>query len=253
MNCARTRQMLDAWFDRELDAATSAEFAQHLATCPVCSALRADREALRETLKGHAPYFAAPASLRPAVMRQLAAVQDQRPSVTRRTPWWQAFLLAAFAATASSLLTVWMLRVPLESTLSPWQEQVVTRHVASLRDPQQRIQIASSDRHNIKPWFNGKLDFAPTVVDLSADGYVLLGARLEQIEQQPAAALVYQVGRHFISVFMTRAALAEPVTITTLHGFSVATWAAGGVRFAAVADTDVGEIKRFAGLVQALH
>ena len=253
MSCARTRQMLDAWFDQELDAATSAEFAQHLATCPACSALRADREALRKTLKDHAPYFAAPASLRPAVMRQLAAAQDQRLPTTRRTPWWQAFLLATFAATASSLLTVWMLRAPMENALSPWQEQVVTRHVASMRDPQHRVDVASSDRHNVKPWFNGKLDFAPTVVDLSADGYVLLGARLEQIEQQPAAALVYQAGKHSISVFMTRATLAEPVVIKIIRGFSVATWAAGGVRFAAVADTDVGEIKRFAGLIQAPH
>lgn len=253
MSCARTRQMLDAWFDQELDAATSAEFAQHLAVCPVCSALRVDREDLRKTLKTSAPYFAAPQSLRPAVMRQLMAVQKKRLPPFRRAPWWQSLLLMTFAATASSLLTVWMLRAPVESALSPWQEQVVARHVASLRDPQQQIQVASSDRHNIKPWFNGKLDFAPTVADLSAEGFVLLGARLEQIEQQPAAALVYQARKHSISVFMTRALLAQPVTITTMRGFSVATWTAGGVRFAAVADTDIGEMKRFAALVQAPH
>lgn len=250
MSCARTRQMLDAWFDQELDAATSVEFAQHLATCPACSALRVDREALRQTLKASAPHFAAPPSLRPAVMRQLAAVQDQRlPG--RPAPWWPAFLLATFAAAASSLLTVWMLRVPMGSALSPWPEQVVNHHVASLRYPQQRIQIASSDRHNIKPWFNGKVDFAPTVADLSVDGYVLLGARLEQIEQLPVAALVYQLRDHPVSLFMTRATLEEPVSITTIHGFSVATWAEGGVRFSVVADTDVGEVKRFAKLVQA--
>ena len=250
MTCARTRQMLDAWFDQELDAATSAEFAQHLATCPACSALRSDREALRKTLKTSAPYFAAPASLRPAVMRQLAAVQETRLPVLRRTPWWQPFLLATFAATASALLTVWMLHAPLDNAISPWQEQVVARHVAGLADPKQRIQIASSDRHNIKPWFNGKLDFAPTVADLSTEGFVLLGARLEQIGQQPAAALIYQAREHSISLFMTRSAQTEPITIKTIRGFHVARWASGGVRFAAVADTDVREIERFAGLVQ---
>ena len=249
MTCARTRQMLDAWFDQELDAATSAEFAQHLAACPACSALRVEREALRKTLKTSAPYFAAPASLRPAVMRQLAALQDKRP-VTRRTPWWQMIGLATFASVASALLTVWMLRAPLENAISPWQEQVVARHVAGLADPQQRIQVASSDRHNIKPWFNGKLDFAPTVADLSAEGFVLLGARLEQIERQPSAALIYQAREHSISLFMTRSAQTEPITIKTIRGFHVAGWAAGGVRFAAVADTDVREMERFVALVQ---
>ena len=134
--------------------------------------------------------------------------------------------------------------------MSPWQEQVVARHIASLGDAQLEIQVASSDRHNIKPWFNGKLDFAPTVADLSAEGYVLLGARVEQIERQPAAAVVYQMRKHSISLFMTRTTLAEPVAFKTLHGFSVATWATDGVRFAAVADTDAGEMKRFAGLLQ---
>lgn len=127
------------------------------------------------------------------------------------------------------------------------------RHVAGLAHPQQRIQIASSDRHNIKPWFNGKLDFAPTVADLSAEGFVLLGARVEQIEQQPAAALIYQAREHSISLFMTRSAQTEPISIKTIRGFNVARWAAGGVRFAAVADTDVREIERFAGLVQTPH
>lgn len=250
MTCARTRQMLDAWFDGELDAATSAEFAQHLSACPACSALRTDREALRKTLKTSAPYFTAPASLRPAVMRQLAAAQDTRPA-TRRAPWWQMIGLATFASLASALLTVWMLHAPLDNAISPWQELVVARHVAGLADPQQQIQIASSDRHNIKPWFNGKLDFAPTVADLSAEGFVLLGARLEQIEQQPAAALIYQAREHSISLFMTRSAQPEAMTIKTVRGFHVARWVVGGVRFAAVADTDVREIERFAGLVQA--
>jgi len=250
MSCARTRQMLDAWFDQELDTATSTEFAEHLATCPACSALRADREALRQTLKTRAPYFAAPASLRPAVMRQLSSAQNP-PSVARRAPWWQMMGLATFAATVSSLLTVWMLRSPMENTVLPWQEQVVTHHVASLADPQHRIEIASNNRHNIKPWFNGKVDFAPTVADLSADGYVLLGARLDQRGPQPTAALIYQLREHTFSLFMTRATQAEPVMIKTVRGFSVATWASGGVRFAAVADADVREIRRFAGLVQA--
>ena len=252
MTCARTRQMLDAWFDQELDAATSAEFVQHLAACPACSALRADREALRKTLKSSAPYFAAPASLRPAVIRMLDAAQQKpaRPQPSRRSSWWQVLALTGCSAAASALLTVWMLRAPVDGAFSPWREQVVAQHVTSLGDPAHLIQVASTDRHTVKPWFQGKLDFAPTVADLSADGYLLLGARLDRLEQQPTAVLVYQAREHPISLFMTRAAVTEPITIKTIRGFSVATWAAGGVRFAAVADTDVREMERFVALVQ---
>jgi len=246
--------MLDAWIDQELDSATSAELAKHLLTCPVCSALRADREALRKRVKAVAPHFAAPALLRPAVMRRLAAVRDKGLPSARNASWWQVAALSTSAAAASALLTVWMLRAPAEGAASPsWREQVVARHAAGLGDPQRTIEVASSDRHAIKPWFHGKIDFAPTVADLSAEGYVLLGARLERLEQQPVAALIYQLREHPLSLFMTRAARAEPVTIQTVRGFSVATWASGGVRFAAVADTDVREMERFAGLVQVPH
>lgn len=254
MSCAQTRQMLDAWIDRELDAATSAKLAEHLSTCPACNAMRTDREILRKNIKTGATYFNAPASLRTAVKRELAAVQNSRPPLLRRgTSWWQMATLATSAVIASSLLTVWMLRAPVESALLSWPEQAVARHVAGLSDPRRMIEVTSTDRHTIKPWFHGKVDFAPTVADLFAEGYVLSGARLERLERQPTAALVYQLREHPVSLFMTRATLAEPVMIKIIRGFSVATWATGGVRFVAVADTDVGEIKRFAGLVQASH
>lgn len=253
MTCARNRQMLDAWIDQELDSATCAELAQHVAACTVCSTLLAERQALRQRIKSNAPYFAAPASLRPAVIRALEAAQQKpsRPQPARRPSRWQVLALTGCSAVASALLTVWMLRAPVDSTFSPWPEQVVAHHVASLGDPRHMIEVASTDRHTIKPWFHGKLDFAPMVADLSADGYVLQGARQERLDPQPTAALVYQWREHPITLFMTRTALAEPITIKTIRGFSVATWAAGGVRFAAVADTDVREMERFARLLQA--
>ena len=251
MTCARSRQMLDAWIDEELDAVTSSELARHVAGCPACSALQIRRETLRKSIKSGARYYVAPATLKPAVMRQLAAIQQARVLPARRASWWQVAAFATSAAALSSLFTVWMLKVPAENAPdSPWREQIVAHYVASLTDPRQMIEITSSDQHTVKPWFHGKLGFAPTVVDLAAQGYVLRGARLDRFEQQPAAVLVYQLREHPINLFMTRAAHNEPVAIHNLRGFSVAIWASDGVRFAAVADTDAREIERFAGLVQ---
>ncbi len=252
MSCARTRQMLDAWIDQELDPATHAALVQHAATCPSCSTLRADRESLLAEIRTGAACFPAPAALRPAVMRRLAETREPRPPAARRTGWWQMAALAISAATLSSLFTLWLTRAPAEDApSSAWTVNAVARHVAILGDPAHLIEVVSSDRHTVKPWFHGKLDFAPTVADLSGEGYVLLGGRLERRAQRPTAALVYQVREHPISLFMDHAEFTQPVAIKTVRGFSVATWAAGGVRFAVVADTDVVEMERFARLVQA--
>ena len=254
MTCARTRQMLDAWIDQELDPASSSELARHVAGCPACSALQTERDAMRGSMKSGMRYYVAPASLRPAVLRQLKAAQPVRVPEARRATWWQMAAFATSAAVLSSLFTVWMLRAPVESLLaSPWREQVVAHHVASLTDPRHMMEVSSSDQHTVKPWFHGKLDFAPTVVDLAAQGYVLRGARLDRFEQMPAAALVYQLREHPINLFMTRAAHGEPLTLHNLRGFNIATWASDGVRFAAVADTDAREMERFAGLLQTPH
>ncbi len=252
MSCVRSRQMLDAWIDGELDPATSAELGQHFTICAACSTLRDDRVALRKRVKAGSTYFETPPQLGSAVMQRLAALQEARPSPLRRVSWWQAVALAAAVAVVSSALTFTIMRAPVDTVASlPWQEQVVARHIAGLSDPRHLIEVTSSDRHTVKPWFQGKTDFAPSVVDLTANGYALLGARLEQFGPQPAAVLVYKLREHPTSLFMTRSAMEEPMALKTVRGFSTATWAAGGVRFAAVADSDSHEIERFAGLIKA--
>ena len=182
MNCARTRQMLDAWLDHELDRATGAELVQHLDTCTLCATLRAEREALRANLKSAAPYFHAPPELRPGVKRALLAAQQQRSPPRRAASWWQVAAYAGAAAAASALLTVWMLRVPGDAQQQPWIEQAVARHISALSDAKNLIEVASSDRHVVKPWFQGKLDFAPAAPDLARHGFALYGARLERLE-----------------------------------------------------------------------
>ena len=252
MSCARTRQIHDAWIDGELDPVTSAELAQHFTFCTACSTLRDSRVALQKRVKTGSTYFETPPQLEPAIVRRLAALQETRPSSLRQVSWWQAVALAAAVAVVSSALTFTITRAPVDTVVSlPWPEQVVARHTAALRDPRHLIEVASSDRHTVKPWFQGKTDFAPTVLDLSANGYALLGARLERFGPQPAAILVYKLREHLISLFMERSAIDEPLAVKTMSGFSTATWAAGGIRFAAVADSDSHEIERFAGLVKA--
>ena len=263
-NCLRTRQMLDGWLDGELDPATGDEIARHVAQCPGCLALRSERERLRTSLRAAAPRFVAPVALRQSVLRALRAEQapriggnldsgaHKRPPAARLLSWWHAFVLAGAASAATALVTEMLVRAPVDAgTNESPREQVVTRHIASLAGAH-LIDVASSDSHVVKPWFQGKIDFAPRVRDLSAQGFILQGARQERIAGRPAVAVVYKIRNHPVNLFIWR----EPkerdgaLSLATVRGFSVGTWAAGGLEFAAVSDVEQGDLERFARQLQ---
>ena len=253
MNCTRLQQVLDAHIDGELDRATTGEIATHLAECAGCATLRDQRSALRQELRAHAAYFKAPAALAPALRRALAQSTDVHSdqAAKPRTAGLSWLHVTAFAAVAAllGLVSGYWLAQPLHD--NPLRDPAVASHVAALAPKRQLIEIASSDRHTVKPWFQGKIDFAPPVKDLTGEGYTLLGARLDQVADKPAAAVVYQIRKHVINLFVWRATDQAPDAIATadVRGFSVTTWATGGLRFAAVSDVDGHDLTRFAQLV----
>lgn len=254
MTCARARQMLDALVDHELDAATEREIESHLTGCPDCARLKAERAALSSQTRAGAPYFAAPARLRGAIGSALAESDGIRARSLLRPAggptWIQAGLLAASAATLSLLAGLWIGRPPIDDA---WRDSAVASHVASLSPGRRLIDIASTDRHAVKPWFADKLDFAPPVRDLAAGGFTLAGARLDHVGDRRAAAVVYRLRNHDINLFVWRAAAEKQNGETVLaveRGFAVATWAEGGLRFAAVSDLDPRDLERFASLVR---
>jgi anti-sigma factor RsiW len=248
MNCARLSQVLDAWLDGELDSATGAEIDQHLRGCAACAGLRDARAALAGRLRAEALTYPAPSHLKSAVQKAIAA--SAAPPVRRGPSWWQA-ATALGAASALSLAVGYWMGKPLPES-SP-AEQVVASHVASLGPSHRLIEVASTDRHVVKPWFQGKVDFAPVVRDLSAEGYALLGGRLDHVAEGQAVAIVYKVREHVVSLFVWRAANPrdESLALSSVRGFSIANWSEAGLRFAAVSDAEAGEIERFARLVQA--
>ncbi len=250
MNCTRLSQVLDAYLDSELDPATGGEIAQHLSHCAACMALKSERDALKQRLHAQAPYFAAPGALRQAVRRSLTAAADPAGRGKRSPSWLQAGALAAVAALVSALAGYWLAQPLPDSSL---REQVVASHVASLGDARRLTDVTSVDRHVVKPWFQGKVDFAPVVRDLSGAGYELVGARLDHVAGRQAVAIVYRVRSHLINLFVWRAASneSEALAVATVRGFGVATWAGDGLRFGAVSDVDPRELERYARLVQA--
>jgi anti-sigma factor (TIGR02949 family) len=249
MNCTMALRMLDAFIDNELDAATTAEVAEHLESCAGCATLRDQRLAMQSALRASSLRQVAPPELRSAIVRRIR--QSLTPLPRSGAPrWWQVLLLGSSTALLGAI-GGWWIAQPYEVETLP--ESAVMRHVASLRPEGPRIDVASSDRHVVRPWFQGRLDFAPMVRDLSAQGFDLLGARLDRIGDKQAVAVVYRLHSHAINVFSWRVVDNPPVPDRelTIRGFNVATWSLSDMNYAAVSDTDSAELRRFTAAYRA--
>jgi anti-sigma factor RsiW len=250
MNCDRVQKVLDAHLDKELDEVTDAQLAQHLSSCPSCAGVRAEREALRAAFR-LLPRHESPVQLRRAITSALTTVDRFDASMPRRSvSWWQAFACAGAAATLSFVLGLWVATPPVSQ--DP-RDDAIARHVASLASGQQHVQVNSTDRHVVKPWFAGKIDFAPPVRDLAEHGFALVGGRIDTLAGKSAAAILYRIRQHDVNLFVSRAAAprAEPLATSTLRGFSVVTWSNDGLSFTAVSDIEPAELQRFSQLVSA--
>lgn len=253
MSCARTRRLLDAWLDDELDASTQAEIGRHIAQCPTCEALRSERACLRETIHAANLRMTAPASLA-ARVRQALETATLRPPPRQRTPsWWMVPITACMGAFIGALaMFAWVHHAQLETR----PDDVVTRHVAALARADGRaerlVQVADSDRHVVKPWFQGKVDIAPPVRDLASEGFTLLGARLDRVDGRVAAVIVYRIRNHPVELFAWRTDEGQkPLRVVVDRGFGIASWTEPGLGLAAVSDVDPRDLERFARAVQS--
>ncbi|APV50019.1 hypothetical protein BWI17_10185 [Betaproteobacteria bacterium GR16-43] len=253
MSCTRARQLLDAWLDDELDPATREEIAAHFPQCPACEAAREERGRLRTAIRFAAPRDKMPPAVEAAV-RTAVLRESRSPNRQRRGPtWWQAIGLAGATALLAAFATVALLQPP---DFEPATQQVVASHVAAFALAEGRherlVQVAASDQHQVRPWFQGKLDFAPPVPDLAAEGFTLLGGRLDHVGGRQAAVIVYRIRNHPVDLYVWRhdGRNGEAAHVESLRGFGVATWAAGGLRYAAISDVDPADLRRFASALQ---
>ncbi|HEV7800522.1 MAG TPA: anti-sigma factor [Burkholderiales bacterium] len=248
MNCTRLRSVLDAHLDDEVDRATADEVTQHLAACVVCAQLKDERTTLRQWVRAEAPYYTAPTALKATLRKSLRVSSQTEARPARGLSWLQAGAIAATAALVSATAGFWLGQPPQDD---PLREQVVASHVASLAEPRRLIDVVSSDRHTVKPWFQGKVDFSPAVKDLSAAGFVLVGGRVDHVGERPAAAIVYRIRDHVINLYIWRATSgAAPLAEMRTRGFALETWAEDGLRYAAISDVDPRDLQRFATLVR---
>jgi anti-sigma factor RsiW len=250
MQCRDARGLVSALIDGEAAGENERAVAAHVAACPACTALANDyRRIGRQLATGHEP---APANLADKIRARLAAepVEAVRGSAWR--PDWHRWARQAavllLAAGLSALLT-WHLTLSSARDAS-LEREVVAAHVRSLLQ-ERTIQIASSDSHAVKPWFAGRVDFAPAVKDLTAQGFALTGGRLDLVGDRRVAALVYKLRQHVIDVFMWPASGLESAgpKLAAFRGYNTLTWTAGGLTYWAVSDLNAAELGELAKLL----
>jgi anti-sigma factor RsiW len=225
--------LVQAEFDGELDAEQAAALKAHRGACPACQAAQEMLVGVRRTLRSVDLRERAPAHLRELVAARRA--QPRAQSAVRRS-WRGAGAFVLGAAAASFMFYV----VGVNVTVA---DEIAAAHVRALQ-PGHMEDVVSTDRHTVKPWFDGKLDFAPPVKDLAAEGFPLLGARTDFIGGRAVAVLVYGHGGHFIDLFVWPG-IAAPAPALSRRGYRLGSFTAGEMTLWAISDMDAGEMTRF--------
>lgn len=244
MNCREMEARLTAYVDDELDLVHNLEVERHLSECGTCAAAWERQRAVKRAVAEHAPYYAAPAELR----RRVGFDSRER---SKPSSWQSGRWLALAAACLAAMAVIWRVApYPLPPASEGIESQVVAGHVRSLL-ADHLMDVPSSDHHTVKPWFTGRLDFAPDVPDLSAKGFTLTGGRLDYLNGRTVAALVYRRRQHTINLFTWPAQGGDqPVQRSTRDGFHMVHWRRGGIEWWAVSDLNADELAAMAALTE---
>jgi len=249
MNCAEAEVLLHALIDGELDAGHAREVETHAASCSACAEKLASFRAVRKAMSSPALKETAPPHLRSRIEQSLtppaptaAALRSfYRP--TRRS-FFGGFALGAglsAAIAAGVVLTI----VP-NNQGQEIADDLLSAHLRSLQGGH-LLDVATSDQHTVKPWFNGRIDVAPPVVDLTAEGFTLLGGRLDYLAGEPVAAIVYQRRQHVINLFIARHSAVKPAGARSesVQGYNIRHWSQNGLDLWVVSDLAGGELDEF--------
>jgi anti-sigma factor RsiW len=239
MRCDEAEILLQALIDGELDAGHAREVEAHIATCPKCAALLQDYREMSKAVADAGARYTAPPELRRRIEASLPPVQ--RPS--RRAVLRGFALGSAVSAIAATGLVAIVLRNDDEARI---QSEIVSAHLRSLQAGH-LTDVLSTDQHTVKPWFNGKLDVAPPVVDLTAQGFTLIGGRLDYVDARALGAVVYRRRSHVINLFVAQTANTEhrAAKTETIQGFNIRRWSERGLNFWAISDLAMDELADF--------
>jgi anti-sigma factor RsiW len=248
LKCDDVQHLIDAYIDDELDLVKTVEVEQHLQDCIDCAKMYKERQLVQAAIHTGMLYHKAPAHLQKRIQSSLR--QANKDSAPRTMPWR---LFSVAAALIVIIVMAWSL-VPffsLSTVNEPLVQEVLSSHVRSLM-ANHLVDVASTDQHTVKPWFDGKLDFSPPVVDLASQGFPLVGGRLDYLNNRPVAALVYKYRNHYINLFIWPSTQSSNgnTTIVTRQGYHLFFWTRSGMTYWVVSDVEENTLQKFVQLIQ---
>ncbi len=252
MLCRDSKKLLGAYVDNELDVVQSAALEEHLTVCTDCQAFVEDQRAVKGLLQQGNFRFAMPSGFYEQIKKSLDPAPAKKLRFWPASQGW-AWKLATGAATAAALALAIVLGVVLHQQSNAGQmivqNEVVDNHIRSLL-MNHLADVESTDQHTVKPWFNGKLSFSPKVTDFSDKGFPLIGGRLDTMEGETVAALVYKRRQHVINVFTCPHTETVAPVASEQRGYHIMHWADSGMEYWVISDVNAGELQQFADLLR---
>ena len=225
------RLLVHAYLDGELDPANALDVERQLADDPALAAERERIEALRRVIAERLPREGAP----PGLARRIEAAAR-----TASHPSWRALAASVAVAAFIGSGATWLALAPGPADA----DLVVANHMRALMAPQP-VDVGSSDRHTVKPWFNGRIPEAPRVVDLASEGFPLVGGRVDVIGRTPVPTLVYRRRQHLISLSEAPARQMAAMPQGQIAGYNIVSWTDSGVTYWAVSDVAAADLNAF--------
>ena len=249
MNHDEAVKLLGAYRDGELDLGTCLELEEHLAACPACQRVLEEEQKLVDLLQAEAPRHTASPFLKTrilATLREEGSVEAARPSWERLMPVWVYGVSVAVVVGAILLVA----NILPSRGIPELAQEGIANHVRSLQ-VNHLTDVASTDQHTVKPWFAGKLDYSPQIIDLTPSGYPLIGGRLDVLDHRTVAAVVYQRRKHYINLFIWPADTKSlEGRLYNENGYHALGWAKSGMNYLAVSELGEGELRDFVHMIQ---
>lgn len=249
MKCSEIRELIYAYMDGELDLVHSLDIEKHIGKCSECTTTFKNLETLRSAVNTDSLYYDPPGGFQKQILK--GVLKENRAEA--RPPFLARHLLGigTFAIIATLIILAIIPSLPGVSSDKLLMDEIVTSHVRSLM-ADHLTDVTTSDRHTVKPWFNGKLDYSPQVEDLADHGFTLIGGRLDYLNNRAVAALVYRHNRHFINLYIWPSEGGTDIRMKSRFekGYNLIDWDKSGMTFWAVSDINSIELQEFVKLMQ---
>lgn len=248
MDCHESQNLMSAYLDGELEPSTATQFHQHLESCPDCATAYRQLRQLQTAVKAHATRHAAPGDLQ---QRIRAALPRPTPRARKFADWpWAWINFGVATACSLAFVVTFALYLGAPSLQDRIEDEVVASHARSLMVAH-LSDVISTDQHTVKPWFSGKLDFSPTVYDFAAQGYALVGGRLDYLDQRPVAAMAYRHRLHLLNLFVwpETAHNGTPPISASRQGYQLIHWSQSGMCYWLISDMNMQDLTEFKRLL----